>query len=383
MATTSTPQSPATPAPATPAAGKPARRPRRRRALRAAAWAAGALVVAAGVFAALPSPIRPLAWTPQPAPALTGVLAPNEALSHAQLVAAAPDGPEDITFDAAGNLYAGDEHGVIWQVTPAGATRRWADTGGRPNGLRFSPDGRRLLVADTRRGLLAVDAATRQVTVLAATAGGQPLALTNELAVAADGTVYFSDSTTTPYDKIDLLHEILAQRPTGRLLRYDPRTGATSVLLSGLAVANGVALAPDDSYVLVNETSRYRITRYWLTGPKAGTSDLFAANLPGFPDNLDPAGDGTYWVALYQPRNQFLDKIQPHSFLKSQLAKLPISATTHASTALHLDANGHPLRALTDTTGNVYGLTTAIPHNGYLYLGTDKSGDNDIKRTPL
>lgn len=52
--------------------------PVRRRLLRVAAWAAGLVVLAAIVFVATPSPIHPLAWSPQPAPALTGVLAPND-----------------------------------------------------------------------------------------------------------------------------------------------------------------------------------------------------------------------------------------------------------------------------------------------------------------
>jgi sugar lactone lactonase YvrE len=382
VATITTTQSAIEPAPA-----KPASKPKARgRVLRVAAWSAGVLVAVAGVLVALPSPIHPLAWTPQPAPALTGVLAPNEALSHAQLVAAAPNGPEDITFDAQGNLYTGDEGGIIYRVSSGGAVERFANTGGRPNGLRFSPDRRHLLVADTRRGLLSVDVATRKVTVLTNTAGGQPLELTNELAVARDGTVYFSTSSKTAYDKVNLTHELLEQRPTGRLLRYDPRTHRTDVLLTGLSLANGVALAPDGSFALVNESFRYRITRYWVTGPKAGTHDLFADNLPGFPDNLDPVGDGTYWVALYQPRNSSLDMLQSHAFIKAQLAKLPsslISSTTHASSALHVDGNGRPLRALSDTTGHVYGLTTAIPPDGYLYLGTDKSGDNDVMRVRL
>ncbi|HET7015703.1 MAG TPA: SMP-30/gluconolactonase/LRE family protein [Streptosporangiaceae bacterium] len=375
-----TTQSPAEPAPA-----KPVRKPRRRRVLQVTAWSAGVLVAAAGVFVALPSPIHPLAWKPPKAPALTGVLAPNNALSHAQLVTAAPNGPEDITFDAQGNLYTGDESGTIWRVPPGGKAERYANTGGRPNGLRFSPDGHHLLVADTRRGLLSVDEATRKVTVLANAAGGRPLELTNELAVAADGTVYFSDSAKTAYDKINLVHEFLEQRPSGRLLRYDPRTHRTDVLLTGLSLANGVALAPDESFVLVNETLRYRITRYWLTGPKAGTHDTFADNLPGIPDNIDPAGDGTYWVGLYQPRNSSLDMIQSHPFIKAQLAKLPsfLLTGTRASTALHIDSNGRPIRALSDTTGRIYGLTTAIPHDGYLYLGADKNGDNDVMRVRL
>jgi streptogramin lyase len=192
---------------------KPATKSRRARALRVAAWGASVPALAAGIFVALPSPIHPLAWTPQPAPEPIGVLAPNNALSHAQLAAAAPNGPEDITFDNRGDLYTGDEAGIIYRVSPGGAVERFANTGGRPNGLRFAPDGRHLLVADTRRGLLSVDDATREVTVLTNTADGKPLELTNELAVAADGTVYFSDSSKTAYDKINLFHELLEQRP--------------------------------------------------------------------------------------------------------------------------------------------------------------------------
>jgi sugar lactone lactonase YvrE len=361
----------------------PDRRPGRRW-RRIVAGLVGGLVLAVLAFLALPSPIDPLAWTPPPAPPLVGVLAPNQALAGARLVTATPDGPEDITFDAEGRLYTGDESGTIYRLDPddAGRVERFANTGGRPNGLRFASDGR-LLVADTRRGLLSVDP-DGTVTVLTDRAGGIPLALTNELAVAHDGTVYASDSTRTRYDDIDLIHELLEQRPSGRLVRYDPRTRRTDVLLTGLSLANGVALAPDDSFVLVAESFRYQITRYWLSGPRAGTSDVFAGNLPGFPDNITATGDGTFWVALYQPRNATLDGLQSHPFVKAQLAKLPDSvlagSTVHASTALRLDVNGHPIQALSDSTGHLYGLTTVVPHDGYLYLGTDHAGSNDVLR---
>ena len=63
-------------------------------------------------------------------------------------------------------------------------------------------------------------------------------------------------------------------------LRYDPSTGKTDMLLDGLYFANGVALSADEDYILVNETSRYRITRYWLKGDKAGSSEIFADNPP-------------------------------------------------------------------------------------------------------
>jgi sugar lactone lactonase YvrE len=361
------------------------RRPLRRRRLRGAAWAAGLVTLAVAVFLAIPSPIHPLAWNPPPAPALAGVLAPNEKLSRAQLVSAAPDGPEFITFDAQGRLYTGDESGTIYRIPAGGPAERFASTGGRPNGLAFAPDGN-LLVADTIRGLLSVSPAGH-VTVLADRADGKPIALANELAVAEGGTVYFSDSTVTPYAKIDLTRELLENRSTGRLLRYDPRTHHTDVLLSGLSLANGVALVPDQSYVLVAESYRYRITRYWLTGPKAGTHDIFASNLPGFPDNITAGRGGTFWVALYQPRSEMIDFLQRHPFLKAQLAKLPGALLTagqaKASTALQLSPAGRPIRALSDSTGHIFGLTTALAHDGYLYLGTDHSGSNDVMRYPL
>lgn len=56
--------------------------------------------------------------------------------------------------------------------------------------------------------------------------------------------------------------------PTGRLLVHDPSTGATEVLAEGLWFANGVALAPDESYMAVVETPTMRVLRRWLTGPK-------------------------------------------------------------------------------------------------------------------
>jgi hypothetical protein len=58
------------------------------------------------------------------------------------------------------------------------------------------------------------------------------------------------------------------------------------VLLKDLYFANGVALSANEDFVLVNETYRYRISRYWLKGEQAGTQDVFIDNLPGLPDNL-------------------------------------------------------------------------------------------------
>ena len=114
---------------------------------------------------------------------------------------------------------------------------------------------------------------------------GVPFGLPNDVEVASDGRIYFSDSSSV-WGINESLYDLLEARPNGRLLRYDPKTGQSEVLLDGLYYANGVTLSKDEGFVLVNETFRYRITRYWLTGVRAGSSEVFIDNLPGFPDGI-------------------------------------------------------------------------------------------------
>ena len=72
---------------------------------------------------------------------------------------------------------------------------------------------------------------------------------------ASDGTVYFSDASTRfGFDR--WFYDFLESRVTGRLLRYDPRNGETSVVLDRLSCANGVALSRDETFVVVCETWR-------------------------------------------------------------------------------------------------------------------------------
>jgi len=335
--------------------------------------AAALLGLALILLLALPAPIAPLAYAPPPKPPLTGPLAPNDALASATLLAGGRvHGPEDVAFDGLGRLYTGTADGTLLRLRlPDGSPEEFAVTGGRPLGLRFDP-ARNLVVCDSRRGLLAVDPEGR-VSVLATEAEGIPFRFTNNLDIAADGTIYFSDSSSR-FGQSEYLYDLLEARPHGRLLRYDPVSRETRVLLRGLYFANGVSLARDESFVLINETYRYRITRYWLQGPRAGTADTFAEGLPGFPDNLDRSPRGTFWVALFTVRNDLLDALHPHPWAKSLLSKLPKLAWPKPAPyglVVELDAKGNLIRSFQDPGGRrVQQITTAREHEGRLYLGT-------------
>src|SRR3546814_19085889 len=91
--------------------------------------------------------------------------------------------------------------------------------------------------------------------------------------------------------------------------------------MQGLHFANGVAVGPGASYLLVSETNEYRIWRYWLKGVRAGQQEIFADNLPGFPDNLS-IDDGHVWQAMYAPRHDALDALADRPTLRKLAYRL-------------------------------------------------------------
>jgi sugar lactone lactonase YvrE len=323
-----------------------------------------------------PTPIDPVAWTPPRKPRLQRGWAPNHELLLAQRFAEGKvRGPEDVALDDQAGLYTGTADGKIRRVSLlSGEVRDLAVTGGRPLGLRFDPRGR-LIVCDAVKGLLAVDPEGR-VETLVTEAGGRPFRFTNNLDIARDGTVYFSDASDG-YGPGEYLFDLLEARPHGRLLRYDPVTARASVVLEGLHFANGVALSGDESFVAVAECYRYQLLRHWLKGPQAGRTEVMAPNLPGFPDNLSRGEGGNFWVAFFTVRNDTLDALHPHPFAKKLLSRLPRflwpKPARYGLVAL-LDPKGRPLLSLHDPAGErVFQVTTAREHQGVLYLGTLES----------
>ena len=262
-------------------------------------------------------PVRPVVWQ-RPTPSAR-VKEPHSAepMPAVTVVSVPGAGPEDVVFDAAGHVIAGLDDGRILRIdTTTHDIAVIADTQSRPLGLEWLPDGD-LLICDAHRGLLRVAMSSGAITELARAVDGVDMVFCNNAAVAPDGTIYFSDSSRKfpiEYYKGDLLEH----SGGGRLLRRNV-DGTIDTLLAGLQFANGVALANDLSWVAVAETGSYRVTKLWLTGPRAGTHDIIIDNLPGFPDNISLGSDGLIWVALPSPRDSVLDRLHtlPPSFRRA------------------------------------------------------------------
>ena len=240
---------------------------------------------------------RPLP-PPDPTPALRLVEIPGTA-------------PEDVVAAVDGTIWTGVEDGRIIAVDAAGgAPRVVTDTGGRPLGLAFTRD-HRLLICDSHRGLLRYDPQTQQLETLVSEVAGQALTFCSNAVESADGTIYFTESTSR-FHYEHYKGSVVEARGSGSLLQRSP-DGTVSVLATGLHFANGVTLTADESAVVFAESTGRRLSKYWLTGPHRGSITALVTELPGHPDNISTGRDGRIWVAMVSDRNALSDWLSPRA----------------------------------------------------------------------
>ena len=311
--------------------------------------------------------IRPRRWSPPRADRDGGGTAP---LVVARRLPTGGHGPEDVMFDEHGYVVTGTGGGQVLRLGPAGGHTVVADTGGRPLGVQPCAGGG-VLVCDHDRGLLRVDP-DGTVEVLVDTVDGAPLTFASNVVQGADGTIWFTTSTRR-WDLEHHLGDMFEHTCTGLLICRDP-DGTVTTVLGDLKFANGLVLAPDGSHLLFAETSGYRISRYWLTGPAAGTVEALVENLAGFPDNMSLGSDGLLWVAIAAPRNALLDKLLPlPGFLRLLVWNLPAALRPKATPiawVMAFDLDGHLVHDLRTSDGSYGFVTSVAERNGTVVVGS-------------
>ncbi len=284
----------------------------------------------------------------------------------AEDVVVATGGPDE------GCVFTGTEDGSLWRVSHDGSSvERVARTGGRPLGLEIDPDGR-LLVCDARRGVLRVDPRTGRSEAVVEQVFGRPLRFTNNAAIHSDGDLYFSDSSL--HFGIDHWKDDLVQDTrSGRLLRRGTG-GGVSVVLEGLAFANGVAMAADESYVAVAETAGRSVCRLWLTGPHAGQIDFLCEDLPGYPDNIARGSDGLIWVTIASPTDPVVELLHvAPRLLRRQVTRIPERLQPAPKRTVRVQAYddaGTLVHDLDVDTPDFHMVTGVREHDGRVWVGT-------------
>ncbi|MET3856910.1 sugar lactone lactonase YvrE [Rhizobium sp. OAE497] len=292
------------------------------------------------------------------------------------------EGPEDVILDDDDNLYCGTRHGEIVRFLAPDYERSevFAHVGGFPLGLAFDKD-RNLISCVGAMGLysIAPDRTVRKLTAetsrsWTSVVDDARLRDPNDCDIAPDGRIYFTDSTKR-YDAHDWALDSIENRATGRLLVYDPKNGTTKTLLDGYRYTNGVCVAHDGKSIFFAESWACRVHRYWLEGPKAGTAECVIADMPGYPDNINRASDGTYWMAWLGMRTPSFDLALRHPGMRKRMTRrLPqddwLFPNINTGGIVKFDETGQIRDAMADLSGVSHPMVTSMrEHKGYLYVG--------------
>ncbi|KAI6197487.1 hypothetical protein M3Y94_01229900 [Aphelenchoides besseyi] len=344
-----------------------------------------------------------------PPPSLVGPLKPNKLLRNAKLLLKNQIlGPESILVED-DVLFTGTWDGKIVKVRNGKIekTLRLVDSNGecatydtepqcgRPLGIRrLNKD--LLIVADTYHGVFTVDFEKGKSNLIFSSktkVGGYESKFLNDLDVIDEDTILVTDSSTN-YDRRRFLHVLFEQAPVGRVIEIKISTGKARIVLGGLYFANGIQLHPDKKSVIVSECSMSRILRLYISGPRSGESEVFANNLPGFPDNIRLSTQGTFYVGMASPRFEgklsLFDKLGPFPWVRKLLATLlpekylgQVFALVKSSygLVLELDTSGKIVGSYHDPDGTVIADVSQVSDDKHsLYLGSFHS--NFIAQVP-
>jgi hypothetical protein len=147
------------------------------------------------------------------------------------------------------------------------------------------------------------------------------------------------------------------------------------VHLDGLAFANGVALAADESFVCVAETVRRTVVRLWLRGERAGTTDLLAEDLPGYPDNIALGSDGLVWVTIASPVDRLVEALRARAPLpvRKAVTRIPDRLQPQPQQTARVQAfddTGRLVHDIDADAGSYHMVTGVREHQGEVWLAS-------------
>ena len=271
---------------------------------------------------------------------------------------------------AEGPVYFADGGYLVWSDIPNNRIMRWLEEDGHVSVFRSASHHANGNTRDRQGRLVTCEHDTRRVTrtehdgrvtVLIDQFNGRPLNGPNDVVVATDGAVWFTDpgyGIDGPYEG----HAAPAELPC-HVYRLDPASGRATVVASDFTRPNGIAFSPDERHVYIVDTgithggpSHIRV--FDVEGERLVHSRVFAENFaPGMSDGLrtdtqgnvwcsmgwgDPAEDG---VRCYTPQGDMIGRVQlPEGcanlcFGGRKRSRLFMTASTSVY-ALHLNTTG-------------------------------------------
>ena len=214
---------------------------------------------------------------------------------------------------AEGPVWLPRDRTLLWSDIPNNRVLRWSAADGtvtdflRPsdfaNGHTLDQDGR----------VLACEHGTRRVsryepdgsrTTIVDRYEGKRLNSPNDLVVASDGAIWFTDP---PYGIVSNREGYQAESELGAcyVFRLDRATGELAIVSDAMIDPNGLAFSPDESVLYVADTSAGRVADGVhhilafdvIEGRRLGEPRLFRTIDPGAPDGLRVDVEGNVWTS--------------------------------------------------------------------------------------
>lgn len=292
------------------------------------------------------------------------------------------EGPEDVLLDEEDNLYCGNRQGDIirFRAPHYDKAEHFAHIGGHTLGMALDKD-MNVFVCVGGMGLYRVSRSGEVSRVTDETnrstfsiIDDSRLRLADDLDIAPDGRVYFSEATIR-YEMHTWPMDALESRGNGRIICWDPKSGKTRTVLRGLVFPNGICIEPGGKSLLFAESWACRISRYWFEGPNEGKVEVLVRDLPGYPDNINRSSDGNFWVALLGMRSPALDvALRMPAFRRRMARRLApdewLYPNLNTGCVIKISPQGKTLESLWDLGAENHPMITSMrEHKGHLYLG--------------
>ena len=213
---------------------------------------------------------------------------------------------------AEGPVYLPDEDAVLWSDVRGNVVRRWSAADGatelyRPsgfaNGHTLDHDGRVLACEHGPRRVARYERDGSQTTVVDRFEGKR-LNSPNDIVVASDGAIWFTDP---PYGILDDSEGYKAESELGGcfVFRLDRTTGELEIVSDDLVHPNGLAFSPGETVLYVSDTSVARIEGGnhhivafdVIDGRRLAAPRVFKVIEPGVSDGLRVDVDGNIWTS--------------------------------------------------------------------------------------
>jgi len=235
---------------------------------------------------------------------------------------------------AEGPVYVRDGGYLLWSDIPNNRIMRWLEEDGHVSVFRSPSNYSNGNTRDRQGRLITCEHDARRVTrtepdgsitVLADSYNGKKLNAPNDVVVASDGAIWFTDPGYGIFGNYEG-HKAELELPP-QVYRIDGQTGTASVVADSFDKPNGICFSPDEKrlYIIdsgITHGGRSNIRVFDVNGGKLSNDKVFAENFaPGFTDGARTDADGNVWCSMgwadpkedgvrcYAPSGELIGKI--------------------------------------------------------------------------